>query len=246
MADAYLPRYLLHPSPLVENASSSALNDRSNHPLTADNDDDAAEAQTSTALPDSRETKRHKSNKKDKDRTGQNKSRSFPVVRESGPKICRAWETAGICSRDGCRFAHDWSGYFGVKPHDIHLEARSAIKGEAPFVMKKKRVISGEDELGRTVDLGTDCPVFRDMGWCPYGWRCRFLGGHVRLVGQVDIGVARIGGAERIGDWELVGKKGEDSGKSRNRETNWPDHEAISRLRNNSVREDKITASVFG
>lgn len=153
--------------------------------------------------------------------------------------MCRVWEQTGVCPREGCKFAHDWSGYFATKPQDIHYEAAAEIRGEPPYVSQKGRIAGGEDELGRTVDGGTDCPVFRDMGYCSYGWRCRFLGGHVRRV--PDVSIMNRGGGDRIGEWDLLARKEDASGKEgavrewKHRETNWPDHEVTSQLRNNSV-----------
>ena len=226
-------RYLLHPTPLAESTSPSTLNDRSAHPFA--DDDDAAEAQTSTAsaIPDARDQKRRKPNKRDKERTGQNKARSFPVVREASAPMCRAWEQTGVCAKEGCRYAHNWSGYFAVKPHDIHYRTAAGISGKPPYVEESERAAGGEDEVGRTVDMETECPVLSDLGYCPYGWRCRFLGGHVRRFH--DTKGADGGSRDRIEDWQLLGKKGEGSGSWRNRETNWPDHEVIWKLRNNSV-----------
>lgn len=63
--------------------------------------------------------------------------------------------------------------------------------GTEPFVRWSHPRVSGaggedgdEDALGKTVDLGTRCPVEEDLGFCPFGWRCRFLGGHLRKNGE--------------------------------------------------------------
>ena len=232
-------RYLLQANPVIESTSSIALNDQATHPYA---DDDAAEGRSSTAKPDARDFKRQKTTKRDKERTGQNKARSFPVVREAGVRICRTWEKTGICSKEGCKFAHNWNGYFAVKPHDIHYDPALEITKDSPFMECRNRLEGGVDNTGRTVDLGTTCPVFADLGHCPYGWRCRFLGGHVKRVEEGDDQAMTCAG--RLGEWELLGKRGESSGAWRNRETNWPDHEMMTRLRRNQVCRSRTSVSL--
>ncbi|EPQ29991.1 uncharacterized protein PFL1_02664 [Pseudozyma flocculosa PF-1] len=39
------------------------------------------------------------------------------------------------------------------------------------------------DPVHRSLDLGTSCPKFSVQGFCDFGWKCRFLGAHVRIVG---------------------------------------------------------------
>jgi len=155
-------------------------------------------------------------------------------MREAGVRTCRAWEQTGTCPKEACKFAHGWDGYFKTKPPDIHHECAAMMGEVPPYVKEKERMVGGDDELGKTVDMGTECPVLSDLGYCPYGWRCRFLGGHVRWSSSESAGDE--GATERIGDWELLGKQGESSGSWRNRETNWSNLNVMSSLRGNSVR----------
>jgi len=45
-------------------------------------------------------------------------------------------------------------------------------------------------------DIGEVCPVFEAIGVCKDGWRCRWLGGHIRKAQEGE------GGA--IDGWKLV------------------------------------------
>jgi tRNA-dihydrouridine synthase 3 len=194
--------------------------------------DDAAEGRTTPGESEGsgRDAKRRKT-KKDR---GQNKARQFPIIREAGPQLCRQWEKTGECGRKNCKFQHGWDGYFTQKPSDVRFDPEGVLSADEPFVEHKAGNVGGEDEVGRTIELGTTCPVMRDLGYCPYGWRCRFLGGHVRRLGAGD-GEASTG--QVFGEWELLGQRSKDesSGRWRGREINWPDNGLFARLRTNEV-----------
>ena len=38
-----------------------------------------------------------------------------------------------------------------------------------------------------SLDMSTVCPVFAETGECRYGFKCRFLGGHVRTAENGDL-----------------------------------------------------------
>ncbi|RXK36031.1 tRNA-dihydrouridine synthase 3 [Tremella mesenterica] len=213
------PEYLLHPTPLVDNSSTAALNSTSSH-LDVD---DEAEGRSSA---DPREGKKRK---KDKSRTGQNKARSFPVIREA-VRICRSWETTGSCNRPVCKFAHDWSMYLSTRPEDVHFEPDGRLQDQEPYVVFEDRKIGGEEGVGKTLDLNTTCPVYKDLGYCPFGWRCRFLGGHVRRITEGK----QVKTSEE-GEWQLVGgQKADEKVGWKFKETNWPDGGVLHRLRTNT------------
>ena len=44
------------------------------------------------------------------------------------------------------------------------------------------------DPAHGSLDLTTSCPIFNLKGFCTMGWKCRFLGSHVRLVGPSSLG----------------------------------------------------------
>ncbi|WVQ79613.1 tRNA-dihydrouridine(47) synthase [NAD(P)(+)] [Cryptococcus sp. DSM 104549] len=233
--------YLIAQTPTVESASTSELNN-----LDAD---DAAEGRTSS--PDAKRRKPNDGRKDARDKKatkGQNKARHFPVIREASIRLCRGWETTGICDRpQGCKFAHSWAGYFEVKPADVGYDDKAVIQGEAaPYVVKRERQVGGEYVVGKTVDLGTVCPVLKDLGFCPYGWRCRYLGGHLRRVSveaagetagekseeKTEAGKATDGPQARIGEWELEGYKANDMVNGwKQRETNWPDWDVLFKFK---------------
>lgn len=88
----------------------------------------------------------------------------------------------------------------------------------------------GEDAIGKTIDLATQCPVYSDLGYCPYGWRCRFLGGHVRRAeGEGSDSRTRFGG------WELVGLPESEDQETKNDEVNWPKPGVMNQLKKNQV-----------
>ena len=152
-------------------------------------------------------------------------------------KLCRAWETTGECSRgEQCRYNHSWDGYFELKPTDIHFDPNGQLLDHGDYVVGiMDRRLGGEDEIGKKVDMTTTCPVYKDLGYCPYGWRCRFLGGHLRKIEQSESEVDGGGGPSRIGQWEVTGHKAPEKGQWRVKETNWPEGDVLARLRTQSV-----------
>ena len=129
-------------------------------------DDDAAEAFHH------KDRAPNSNNKKQREKqSGQNKARQFGSSRDE----------VGLCSTrtlapelkpdtckfgDSCRFEHDLRKY--LKDH-------------------------------KRADLTTfdgKCPVFEVQGWCPQGWKCRFVGSHSKVVPSED----GREGLELIGD----------------------------------------------
>ncbi|KAK1924549.1 putative tRNA dihydrouridine synthase [Papiliotrema laurentii] len=232
--------YLINPTPIVDSASTSALNNLPSNP-----DDDAEGSTTRATRPghvdgrngdrgDDRDKKRRKMNKKEKQ--GQNKGRSFPVLREASIRICRAWESTGVCDKGPtCKWAHSWEGYFAVKPADIHWEASGMLSDSPLYVVLGERVVGGEDEVGRTIDLKTECPVYKDLGYCPYAWRCRFLGGHVRRLTEAEKAEKKADDVGSVGDWACEGLEGKVAIDNEQRwkrdETNWPTPTLLTTLR---------------
>lgn len=195
-------------------------------------DDDAAEGSTSGAGGDTRDNKRRKTGGPEKKKArGQNKNRDLRTAPDTGPKMCRAWEL-GKCEHDPCKFSHDWSEYFAAKPRDL-----SYVKGytiEEPFVQYEGVRMGGgeEDTIGRAIDLNTTCPVYLDLGYCPFGWKCRFLGGHVKRVDDGE----NVEGSRRVGNWVMDCETiREEQGGWKNQETNWPDHDVFTALRKCTV-----------
>ena len=239
-------RYRISNVPIVESTSAAELNGTNGS--TADDEAEASGTRGGASghydgrdrqnggdggNGEGRDKKRRKLGKKEK---GQNKGRQFPVLRESAVKMCRAWELGNECTRgESCKFAHSWDAYFSSKPADIHFELDGALFGEPEYVRPVDRIVGGEDVVGRTLDLATKCPVYADLGYCPFGGRCRFLGGHVR---KVD-GGATSNDPTRVGEWEILGVKAKEEegeeGEWKRKETNWPRGNICQRLRNSET-----------
>lgn len=197
-------------------------------------DDDAAEA--SKDCRSGGDEKRQKTKGGWKART---KGQKPVITGERSVRMCSSWEKTGKCAfSDRCKYVHSWDAYFAVKPVDIHCE-RGALAEEAPFVASGERVVGGEDAIGKTVDLATTCPVYAELGYCTFGWRCRFLGGHIkRSEGEQSL--------THVGGWELLGFPDmEGSREGRNREVNWAKVEVLHSLQKSKVgwlrRLDRIS-----
>lgn len=197
-------------------------------------DDDAAEGRGNDGN-DNGGGKRQKTKKGWKARNAAARTRP---TGEAAFRLCKSWEMTGECSRgDACKYQHSWAGYFEVKPQDVHYERGAALNATAPFVSASPRVpgaTEGDDALGKTVDLATQCPVAADIGYCTYGWRCRFLGGHVRRAE----GDAASAGPAHVGGWELLAQMpaptDPTSQEGKHDEINWPKGEVLHQLKTNT------------
>lgn len=208
-------------------------------------DDDAAESGTSTAQPDDRDqrggergAKRRKTERGGKGGGGgQNKHRQFTSIKDRGPKMCRSWERTGVCDRvSTCKFTHSWEDYFKTKPQDIHYDPTATFTVEPPYIQIAQGVSAGEDEVGIRLDTTTVCPVKNDLGWCPYGMKCRFLGSHLTKVEEAKEGEEAAPANEQHGGWRLTSHiEPPQKEEWRQGETNWQNPEVIRQLRFKSV-----------
>lgn len=66
------------------------------------------------------------------------------------------------------------------KPKDIQIPSLSSFSATEPFVS-----ISTDTEMSMeghaSIDFNTTCPNFQSFGFCKFGLKCRFLGGHTRI-----------------------------------------------------------------
>ena len=98
-----------------------------------------------------------------------------------------------------------------------------------------------EGTVGRTVDFATKCPVLSDLGYCPFGWRCRFAGAHVQKVQPDGDGSKEMEGqgadAKQAGEWRISCdlKEREVREGWKLGETNWPDGSLLTKLRSDKV-----------
>ena len=86
---------------------------------------------------------------------------------------------------DKCRFSHDVAAYLAAKPVDIHIPTPSQFSDSTPFVPDMD-TLRTPHPLYPTLDTTTTCPVFAETGECRYGFKCRFLGGHVAVNTDSD------------------------------------------------------------
>ncbi|KAI3484315.1 hypothetical protein L1887_52628 [Cichorium endivia] len=73
--------------------------------------------------------------------------------------------------------------------------------------------VASTDPAHASIDWTTSCPIFALKGFCTMGWKCRFLGAHVRLVGASSLadaanptgfagsGLELVTDAERMAAW---------------------------------------------
>ncbi|KXN88416.1 tRNA-dihydrouridine(47) synthase [NAD(P)(+)] [Leucoagaricus sp. SymC.cos] len=113
---------------------------------------------------------------------GANKGRRFGKTRD---EVEPCWKIANgsECEYgEKCKFAHDIFAYLNVKVHDLHIPDTSEISDSAPFVEADRPVRKPHPDHP-SLDLDTTCPVFAETGECRYGFKCRFLGAHIRTDG---------------------------------------------------------------
>ncbi|KAF8065084.1 hypothetical protein FPV67DRAFT_1562931 [Lyophyllum atratum] len=125
---------------------------------------------------------------------GANKGRRFGKVRDE-LDLCWRIANGATCEYGAaeCRFTHDVPAYLAAKAQDIRIPEVSEISNTSPFVPDLPKLGKPHPEH-QSLDLSTTCPVFAETGECRYGFKCRFLGGHVRsdesgqlaLVGDED------------------------------------------------------------
>ncbi|KAF8151441.1 zinc finger dihydrouridine synthase [Crassisporium funariophilum] len=156
-------------------------------------DDDAAEGTTSNTRSrdvrdardsdprDSRGPARGKLTKEQKKaQRGANKGRKFGKVRDE-LDLCWKIANGSICEfGEECRFTHDIPAYLNAKTHDLNIPEVSQISDSPPFAPDFSALRKSHPDYP-SLDLNTTCPVFAETGECRYGFKCRFLGGHIRI-----------------------------------------------------------------
>lgn len=77
-----------------------------------------------------------------------------------------------------CRNTHDIGAYLAAKPKDIYFPSLSDLTITTPFVnIPDAGMVDAECP---SLDASTTCPVYNVRGECNHGFKCRFLGSHVR------------------------------------------------------------------
>ncbi|KAG7571455.1 hypothetical protein FFLO_00638 [Filobasidium floriforme] len=156
------------------------------------NDDDAAEAGGAIKKQrgeDGRSGFKKMTKAEKKAKSGQNKGRKFKNMKDE-IFVCSLIARGEHCDfGDSCKRSHDLEGYFKNKPKDIRLvRGLEELKSEPPFVIDASTSStepSQDDQtsdVARTLDTSTTCPLFSIFGYCEHGWKCRFLGAHVKPI----------------------------------------------------------------
>ncbi|KAN0060111.1 tRNA-dihydrouridine synthase 3 [Thecaphora frezii] len=68
------------------------------------------------------------------------------------------------------------------------------------------------DPAHRSIDLTTSCPIFSVKGFCDFGWKCRFLGAHVKVVGPSKLAKPQAAAAKAEAASEPQGTGFNDTG----------------------------------
>ena len=75
-----------------------------------------------------------------------------------------------------------------AKPRDIKFPAPSDLSIQPPFVFpgdeEAKNVANQATGVGSSLDPTTVCSVHSEIEKCKYGFKCRFLGAHVKVAGD--------------------------------------------------------------
>lgn len=89
-----------------------------------------------------------------------------------------------------CRFSHDIPAYLAAKPKDIYFNTSDSVSDTYPYIniypssdpeaKVDTEVSDSHPTPESSVDFTTHCPNFEETGSCRHGFKCRFLGGHVR------------------------------------------------------------------
>ena len=79
-----------------------------------------------------------------------------------------------------CRGSHDLPAYIESKPSDLYWTPAPVLLNTSPFVVPRSLSPQNAYEEFPSVDASTICPYYREHLRCKYGFKCRFLGGHVK------------------------------------------------------------------
>ncbi|KAJ7724789.1 hypothetical protein B0H16DRAFT_1333288, partial [Mycena metata] len=116
-----------------------------------------------------------------KAQSGMNKGRRFGKVRDE-VDLCYRVASGGICDfRDKCRNNHDLAGYLASKPPDLRFPEPAEVQF-LPVPVVEEMDVNGDVDTPSASKLKTICLVFAETGDYRFGFRCRYLGGHVRYT----------------------------------------------------------------
>ncbi|KAL5498012.1 DUS3 [Sanghuangporus vaninii] len=128
--------------------------------------------------------RRHKISKEEKKkRTGANKGRRFGKTRDE-LELCWKVAKGDVCEFGSeCRMTHDINEYLAQKPRDLLFPQNVdsvPIPGSFSAELSAKDPEMTESYYPPSVDPSSFCPLFHNKGECRSGFKCRFLGAHLR------------------------------------------------------------------
>jgi hypothetical protein len=88
-------------------------------------------------------------------------------------------KTNNECIASRCRGSHDLPAYIASKPSDLYWTPAPVLLNSSPFVAPRLYPPQTTYEEFPSIDVSTICPYYGEHGRCKYGFKCRFLGGHV-------------------------------------------------------------------
>ena len=84
-----------------------------------------------------------------------------------------------------CRFTHDVKTYLEQKPRDITLPRNvDCVDSNNPLAIldSMPEPVDSDTTFPPSIDPTTRCFVFEEKGECRLGFKCRFLGSHVKKL----------------------------------------------------------------
>ncbi|SYW81004.1 related to DUS3 - member of dihydrouridine synthase family [Ustilago bromivora] len=117
---------------------------------------------------------------------GQNKARQFASFKDELEKLSEEQKQQWLRERYSLSLLPSSAGD-GVQ---TFVRANKSPSPEKAEEVAKAQV----DPAHQSLDLTTSCPIFAVKGFCTMGWKCRFLGSHVRIVGASSL-VDKDGGS---------------------------------------------------
>lgn len=167
-----LPKGVAHLKPqyivVAETPSSSVSNE-------IFNDEETASADRFDSMGGSTDSTNTRRAKKQKKKRGQNKNRDNRQVKETHqnqyvlcPKLLQGQDVSNCPFGEKCRFNHDVTLYLEHKSDEIKCETLY------PKVFSSYYSASQGQPA---IKLG--CPIYNSLGYCPMGYKCRFLSYHM-------------------------------------------------------------------
>ncbi|WFD36250.1 tRNA-dihydrouridine(47) synthase [NAD(P)(+)] [Malassezia cuniculi] len=190
---------------------------------------------------------------------GQNKGRTFAKTGDE-VSLCTQFAQGSCRWGDECRFGHDLVAYLKHKPADIvFIAPQDGAVDDAwldtvyEHALKSERTDEptavSSDAVQKSI-RDTYCVYFAARGECPAGWRCRFLGAHVKRVspsievdpdaqGVAGTGLELVRDEAKMAAWRSRPRACVNETHPENDEVNWLAPNAAKALRARKYRFEK-------